>query len=454
MTMLQTTQSTPLAAAAASAVGAHALELAQKLIRIPSETPVQPELFATAQASLDALEAELSAAGATCTRMVFEGNHHKWPYPVDNLYAEWIFGTPNRHLCYMGHTDVVPVGDRTRWSDTPYSGTIKDGFLYGRGATDMKGSVAAFAAAAMHAAALLDDQANMRLSLLITTDEEWAAVNGSKRVLGWMATNGREPDAVIVGEPSSQDTFGTHIKIGRRGSLCGTLEVKGVQGHAAYTDLFKNPNRALALAMSILTTQTFDDAEGAFPATNFEVVATESGNFGATAIIPGTARALWNFRYTHKQTAQGLADRVKDLLANPPAWAKNHPDAAKLADVQVLANIDTASQPYYAKPAKLAALAVDAVTQATGRAPVLDGSGGTTDGRFVHDYFPHAEIIELGLPEKGGMPQVAEAAPYGSIGGMHQIDERCRVDELMQLADVFANIIGTFASTYQMEAVQ
>jgi succinyl-diaminopimelate desuccinylase len=367
---------------------------------------------------------------------------------VDNLYAEWVVGTPVKHLCFMGHTDVVPVGDATKWTDDPYAATVKDGFLYGRGATDMKGAVAAFAAAAAEVAATLDATANTRISLIITTDEEWAAVNGSKKVLGWMAEQGLAPDAVIVGEPSSRDVFGTHIKIGRRGSLCGTLEVTGVQGHAAYTDLFDNPNRALALALSILTTQRFDDAEGAFPATNFEVIATQSGDFGATAIVPGTARALWNFRYTHRQTAQGLADHVKTLLANPPAWAQTHPDSARLANVQVVANVDTASRPYYAKPALLAALAADAVTAITGRVPVLDGSGGTTDGRFVHGFFPDAEIIELGLPEKGGKPTADEPRPYGSFGGMHQTDERCRVDELTALAHTYALTLHGFVSTY------
>jgi len=429
-------------------VATAAVDLAQALIRIPSETPVKPEQFADAAASLDFLQAYLTTHGAACTRMVFEGNHHKWPYPVDNLYAEWVFGTPEKHLCFMGHTDVVPVGDMTKWTDTPYSGTLKDGFLYGRGATDMKGAVAAFAAAAADVANGLEDIANTRISLVITTDEEWAAVNGSQRVLNWMSEQNLTPDAVIVGEPSSQDVFGTHIKIGRRGSLCGTLEVAGIQGHAAYTDLFKNPNRALALAMAILTTQRFDDAEGAFPSTNFEVVATDSGNFGATAIIPGQARALWNFRYTHKQTATGLAEQVKTLLANPPAWAQSHPDVDLLNDVTVVANIDTASQPYYATPAALADIAATAVEAITGNRPILDGSGGTTDGRFVHNYFPKAEIIELGLPEKGGKPQMAESAPYGSIGGMHQVDERCRVDELQNLAKTYAAIIETFTQTY------
>lgn len=415
------------------------IALTQKLVQIPSVTPIDKKDLAANRASLDLIEEAVKETGATTQRLSFSGGHEKWDYEVDNLYIEWTIGSPDKHICYIGHTDVVPPGDKARWDNDPFSGKIKDGFIHGRGTTDMKGSVTAFTKAVTEILASADkDQLNMRIGILLTTDEEWAAVNGTKKVLDWMKANGKNPDAFIVGEPSSQDTLGSHIKIGRRGSLCGTFNIKGVQGHAAYTDLFENPNRALSLALTILNSQAWKDGNEYFPNTNFEAVATKSGDFNASAVIPGQADVLWNFRYTHKQTPEGLEKHVKDSLENPPEWAKDHPDFDKLKMISVKANIDTASLPYYSEPAGLAKAAQEACENITGSLSTIDGSGGTTDGRFVHGFFPSAEIIELGLPERGGIPcKHKHPEDYLKKGGMHQIDERCAIQDILQLRDIF-----------------
>lgn len=421
--------------------------LTQNLVRIASVTAIDAKDYPASQVCLQMLADKAREAGARVEWLRYEGGHAKWPYPVDNLYIEWIFGTADKHLCYMGHLDVVPPGDAGKWSEDPFSGTIRDGYLYGRGVTDMKGSVAAFFSAMQESAPQLAQNANLRVGMVITMDEEWAAINGSRKVLEWMRDRKITPDAFIVGEPSSQDELGSHIKTGRRGSLCGTLKVQGVQGHAAYQGAFENPNRALALAISILNTHRFEDGNENFPNTNFEAVAITSGNFNASAVIPGNAEMLWNVRYTPAHTPDSLESWVKDMLANPPEWAKNHPDAHLLRQITVVANKDTASLPYYTEPASLAFAARAAVKDVTGVDAKFDGSGGTTDGRFAANIFPQAQIIELGLPERGGICCHHEKpADYLQRGGMHQIDERATLADLVNLKNIFKHVVKHYDS--------
>ncbi len=419
-----------------------AVTLTQDLVRIASVTAIDAKDYPASQVCLQALADKARDSGARVEWLRYEGGHAKWPYPVDNLYIEWTFGAGEKHLCYMGHLDVVPPGDESKWSEDPYSGTIRDGYLYGRGVTDMKGSVAAFFTAVLDVIPQLDAIANMRIGMIVTMDEEWAAINGSRKVLEWMNDNAIVPDSFIVGEPSSQDILGSHIKTGRRGSLCGTLKVQGVQGHAAYQGAFQNPNRALALAISILNTHRFEDGNENFPNTNFEAVAITSGNFNASAVIPGTAEMLWNVRYTPQHTPDSLEAWVKDMLATPPEWAKSHPDAHLLSQITVTANKDTASLPYYTQPAALAFAARAAVKDVTGIDAAFDGSGGTTDGRFAARVFPQAQIIELGLPERGGVCCHHEKpADYLQRGGMHQIDERATLADLVNLKKIFSQVV-------------
>jgi succinyl-diaminopimelate desuccinylase len=420
------------------------IKLAQALVRVPSVTPLDKKDYPTARKSLDVAADAALKSGATVTRLEFEGGHAKWDYKVENLILEWSFGEPDKHICYIGHLDVVPPGDAKQWSEDPYSGKIADGYLYGRGVTDMKGSVAAFISAVEEKLEDLKAHGNVKITMILTTDEEWAAVNGTDKVLQWLKAKGQEPDAFIVGEPSSQDELGSHIKIGRRGSLVGTFNVKGVQGHAAYQELFENPNRALALAISILGSHEWKDGNQNFPNTNFEPVALKSGDFNASAIIPGEATALWNIRFTPSQTPESLEKWVTDALANPPEWAKKHPDAPLLKNITVTANKDTASIPYYSEPGALASSAQDAVKTVLGTTAKLDGSGGTTDGRFAAKIFPDAEIIELGLPERGGIVNGHKADDYLTRGGMHQIDERASLSDLINLRKIFEETVMNY----------
>jgi len=247
-----------------------------------------------------------------------------------------------------------------------------------------------------------------------------------------------------VGEPSSEELFGSSIKIGRRGSLCGTLCADGVQGHAAYPGLYENPNRALGLALAILHAHRWYDAEPGLPATNFETVATQSGDFGATAIIPSVARSLWNLRYTHHQSVSTLATKLQQLLDNPPRWAKDHPDARLLRKLRLAVNADTAAMPYYSPPGAFAALAKSIVTDYTDLSPNFDARGGTTDARFIQNWFPDSEIIELGLPECGGLRRNSNAEDFGRIGGMHQAEECCSIQDLQNLTMCYADLIAAY----------
>ena len=421
--------------------------IARDLIRIPSLTPVKENLRQKAGESLKFLQRFLEVSGARCEWLTFEGGHDRWGYPVDNLYAEWGDGGAGG-LCFIGHTDVVPPGALDAWSRDPFSGAVEDGFLHGRGATDMKGAVAAFTVAA--AAVAEECKAagkSPRIGLIVTTDEEWAAINGTRRVLEWMKAMSKRPSTFLVGEPSSEAFFGSSIKIGRRGSLCGTLNAAGIQGHAAYPGLFENPNRALNLALAILHSHRWYDAEPGMPATNFETVATQSGDFDTTAIIPGEARALWNIRFTHHETPSSLANKLQQLLHNPPRWAKDHPDARLLRKLKLTANSDTAAMPYYSTPGTVAALAKSIVAARAGREPVFDAKGGTTDARFIHACFPDAEIIELGLPECGGLTHDRHPDRFTRCGGMHQADECCSIDHLQSLMHCYRDLLSAFPGT-------
>lgn len=420
------------------------VRLTRDLVRVPSITPIDAKDLIHSKAVLAIAADACTASGAHVESMRFEGDHPKWSYAVDNSYVEWPAAADVKtHICYIGHLDVVPPGATEAWRGDPYSGDINDGFISGRGVTDMKGSVAAFITAMDELRQNSPDGGmNIKVSMILTTDEEWAAVNGTDKVLKWMKEQGKTPDAFIIGEPTSAMVLGSTIKTGRRGSLSGTFTAKGVQGHTAYQGLFVNPNRALALAISILSAHQWKDGNEHFPNTNFETVALQSGSMGATSIVPGTASALWNIRFTPDQTPENLTQWMRDLLDNPPDWAKSHPDAPHLKNLEITANFNSASYPYFSTPAKLARTVIASIEEVCGLTPEIDGSGGTTDGRFVHGVFPNAEIVEIGLPENGGVS--CKHADHGVKGGMHQIDERAAVEDVVKLKRVYKGIIQNF----------
>ncbi|HEV3242516.1 MAG TPA: succinyl-diaminopimelate desuccinylase, partial [Methyloceanibacter sp.] len=278
------------------------VELARDLIRCPSITP-------TEAGALDVLERALARGGFECRRLTFTEDGTP---PIDNLFARIGAGAP--HLCFGGHTDVVPPGDEALWTYPPFGGVVEDGVLYGRGASDMKGAIAAFAAAALDFAKAKGEDIPGSISLLITGDEEGPAVNGTRKVLDWMATNGEQPDHALVGEPTNATRLGESIKIGRRGSLNGRLKVTGVQGHVAYPHLARNPLKGLVAVLARLYDQPLDFGSAYFSPSNFEVTSIDVGN-AAINVIPVRAEAMFNVRYNDRHSAESLKTKIWELAA-------------------------------------------------------------------------------------------------------------------------------------------
>lgn len=409
------------------------LNFAQTLIRIRSLTPITADLLPEAIRSLDVLQEFAEAVDGTCERLRFSGGHPKWGYEVDNLFAHWPGDREAGHICFIGHTDVVPPGDLNQWQNDPFSGDVEGDLLKGRGATDMKGAIAAFCHALCN---FLGSNPRVRptITFVITSDEEWAAVNGTRRVLEWMHRNSIAPDYFLIGEPSSPEAFGTHIKVGRRGSLNGTLKGYGIQGHTAYPGLFINPNRLLVQAITAIQSHSWNDASDGMPATAFEITAYRSGDFNQTAIIPGLAEALWNIRFTPRQNPVDLVTLLQNLLETV-SGEDTIGSRPKTAKIVLDPNLESVSMPYYSPVGNFARLVADAVTASTGLLPAIDATGGTTDGRFVLDFFPNAQVVELGLPEAGGN------RVFGDRGGMHQTDECCSIQDLERLAETYQGIL-------------
>ena len=377
----------------------------QALVRCPSVTPAEG-------GALSWLETILAPAGFTCHRLPFTAPGTP---DVDNLFARIGGGGP--HLCFAGHTDVVPTGDVARWSHPPFGAEIADGYLYGRGAVDMKGNIACFLAAALD---FLADPARLgqgSISLLITGDEEGPAVNGTVRVLEWMAAQGHTPTACLVGEPSNPERLGDAIKIGRRGSLNGRLVVRGKQGHAAYPLMANNPIRGLTRVAAALQALQLDEGTADFAPSNLEIVAIETGN-PAYNVIPATVEARLNVRYNDRHTAKSL-----EALIRREALA-----ALTGSGLELEATFNGNADAFVTKPGPLVDTMIAAVQAETGRTPELSTSGGTSDARFVKDYCP---VIEFGLVNKS----------------IHAIDERVAVADLAALTRIYRAFLERFFAT-------
>jgi succinyl-diaminopimelate desuccinylase len=279
---------------------------------------------------------------------------------------------------FAGHTDVVPSGPPESWFSPPFEPTLRDGMLYGRGAADMKTSIAAFITA-IEAFLLAHPQHNGSIALLITSDEEGVAVDGTVRVVDALRARGETIDFCIVGEPTSNKKVGDMIKNGRRGSLNGTLTVKGIQGHIAYPHLVKNPIHMVAPAIAELAVTTWDHGNEYFPATSWQISNMNSGT-GATNVVPGTADILFNFRFSTASTAQQLQDKVHAIL-------DKH-------GVEYDLLWELSGKPYLTAKGSLVAAISNAIEQVYGITPELSTSGGTSDGRFIADICP--QVIEFG----------------------------------------------------------
>jgi len=381
------------------------LAIAADLIRCPSVTPDEG-------GALDLLERLLAPAGFACHRLPFTSRGMP---TIDNLFARTGGGLP--HLCFAGHTDVVPPGEPTLWSHPPFGGEVADGYLFGRGAVDMKGSIACFVVAAL---GFISDPARLgqgSISLLITGDEEGSAVDGTVKVLEWMAAHGHTPTASLVGEPSNPVALGDAIKIGRRGSLRGRLLVRGKQGHVAHPHLANNPMRGLVRVASALYALRLDDGTAVFSPSNLEIVAIETGN-PTYNVIPVASELRLNVRFNDRHTAASLQ-----------ALIRREAEAALAGSGLTLeAMFESNADVFVTKPGPLVETMVAAIHAETGRAPELSTSGGTSDARFIKDYCP---VIEFGLVNKT----------------IHAIDERVPISDLERLTLIYRAFLERFFAT-------
>ena len=366
------------------------LPLAQALIRCASVTPAD----AGAQTVLaDALQ----QLGFTVTPLRYG--------EIDNLFARIGSGSP--HICFAGHTDVVPVG-AANWRSDPFAGEVRNGILYGRGACDMKGGIAAFvAASAQH---LADGAPRGSISLLITGDEEGPAVDGTVRVLEWMAANDQIPDFCIVGEPTCPVKLGDMVKIGRRGSLNAKITVHGTQGHVAYPQRADNPVHRLIRIADALTAAPLDAGNDWFQPSSLQFTSIDVGN-PVTNVIPAAVSAMLNIRFNSDHTGAALSAWLRAAIAQ-------HAERFDL-------DIAISGESFLTEPGTSVSMLRQAIIDATGVEPKLDTGGGTSDARFIARYCPVAE--------------------FGLVGAtMHQVDERVLVAELHNLARIYRGILAAF----------
>jgi succinyl-diaminopimelate desuccinylase len=383
-----------------------ALSIARDLVRCPSVTPADAGALAV-------LENILKAAGFETHRITFG---EPGTADIDNLYAR--IGNNAPHITFAGHTDVVPPGDEAAWRHGAFSGEVKDGFLYGRGAVDMKGGIACSVAAVLgyladHGGRPRDDGQGS-ISFLITGDEEDISVNGTIKLLQWVSARGEKFDHCVLGEPSNIEVLGDCIKVGRRGSQSGTLYVDGVQGHVAYPRRASNPVPDISRLIVALGDEPLDHGSALFQASNLEFTSVDVGNT-ASNVIPGQARAKFNIRYNDLHTQESLRALVEERLA-------------KAAGNRIRARIEwerSNSNVFVTKPGAFTDLAVAAIEEVTGRKPELSTSGGTSDARFIASYCP---VIEFGL--------------VGQT--MHQIDERAAVSDLEKLTRIYRGILDRY----------
>lgn len=378
----------------------------QTLIRCPSVTPAEG-------GALSALEAMLSPLGFKVDRMV---SKEAGTPDVENLYAR--LGTEGPHLMFAGHTDVVPVGDEAAWTHPPFAAEIADGELFGRGAVDMKGGIACFAAAvARHVEKHGAPKGS--ISFLITGDEEGPSINGTIKLLQWATERGERWDACVVGEPTNPNKLGDMIKIGRRGSLSGKIVVHGVQGHAAYPHLADNPVRGMLQLTQALMDPPFDAGTDNFQPSNLEVTTVDVGN-PATNVIPAKASASFNIRFNDTWTADTLRAEIIRRLDAAAADGALRPGREPVNYEIIWA--DRPSHVFLTRNNALIASLSSAVESVTGASPALSTTGGTSDARFIKDYCP---VVEFGL--------------VGQT--MHMVDERVAVADLETLTAIYETFI-------------
>ncbi len=378
------------------------IDLSQALIRCPSVTP-------TDAGAINVLAEALEGLGFSCHRLAFAGDGS---VEVQNLYARIGDGAPN--FCFAGHTDVVPVGDADQWSVDPFEALVKDGRLYGRGASDMKTAIAAFTAAT---ARFLDSRGpdfGGSISLLITGDEEGDAVNGTVKVLEWLQQQRQVIDVCLVGEPTNTEALGDTIKIGRRGSMNGVLTVKGSSGHAAYPEFADNPIHRLMTMLTAVIDSPLDEGTDHFPASQPVVTSVDVGN-PASNVIPSTATAKFNIRFNDLHSGDSLVALLRQRFDAISVQGGGEYDLA----------VRVSGEPFLTAPGPLAATVAAAVETVTGRRPEFSTSGGTSDARFIKDHCP---VAEFGL--------INDTA--------HKADENAKVSDIGTLSEIYQAVLERF----------
>jgi succinyl-diaminopimelate desuccinylase len=372
--------------------------LAAELIRRPSVTPKD-------EGALEIVARTLEELGFACHRLIFE---QAGTDPIANLYARKGASSPN--LCFAGHTDVVPVGAAESWSFDPFAAILEDGVLCGRGAVDMKGAIAAFVAATEAFLGKRGSNFTGSISFLITGDEEGVAINGTRKVLDWLARRGETIDACVVGEPTSATQLGDMIKIGRRGSMTGRLTVEGVQGHVAYPHLADNAAHRLVALLAGLTARPLDDGTEHFQKSGLQVTTIDIGN-PTTNVIPGAAKATFNIRFNDLWTSAKLKTWVKETLDR--------------VDANYKLVWEVSGESFLVPPGRVSDCLTGAIHAVTGLEPELSTTGGTSDARFIHNYCP---VAEFGLVNQT----------------MHKVDERVDVADLTRLVAIYGGFLDRF----------
>ena len=379
-----------------------ALTIARDLLRCPSVTPADA-------GALGVIERVLKAAGFETHRVTFS---EPGAADIDNLYAR--IGTDKPHITFAGHTDVVPPGDEAKWTHGAFSGDVAGGFLYGRGAVDMKGGIACSVAAVLEYLTAHGGKPKGSISFLITGDEEGVAVNGTFKLLKWAADRGEKFDHCVLGEPSNVNELGDCIKIGRRGSLSGTLIVEGTQGHVAYPHRAVNPSPQIAGLIATLSAERLDNGTDHFQPSNLEFVSIDIGN-PAWNVIPAQARARFNIRHNDCHTQDSLRALIEQRVVKASGnfirahvvWEPSNADVIRT------------------QPGKFTDLVVAAIEDVTKRKPDLNTGGGTSDARFITRYCP---VLEFGL--------------VGQT--MHQVDERVPVSDLEKLTQIYRGVLERY----------
>ncbi len=371
--------------------------LTARLVRCASVTPEDAGALAV-------LESCLQPAAFECIRVNRGG--------ISNLFARWGAKRHSRTFGFNGHTDVVPVGEASAWTHDPFGADIDDGFLWGRGSTDMKSGVAAFAAAAIDFVS--NTAPNGAIVLAITGDEEGEATDGTTALLDWMSAKGEAMTACLVGEPTCPEKMGEAMKIGRRGSMSAYFRAEGIQGHSAYPERANNPVPAMAMLVGRLAEHQLDTGTDHFDASTLAVTGFDTGNT-ANNVIPATCTAMANIRFNDAHTSASLSD-----------WLTSHVErVSQETGVNISMEIKVSGESFLTQPGDLSRLVAQAVEAETGVKPALLTAGGTSDARFVKDHCP---VVEFGL--------------VGQT--MHQVDERVSVQQIHQLKAVYGRILADF----------